>query len=74
MGDLDAGVHQLKTNGIVLEVYCEPGSIIVPTPFGRDAYPKDSEGDVLNFFQRPAHSSARARERRTLQRAKQLTG
>lgn len=58
VNDIDAGVDRLKANGIVFDVYCEPGSIIVPTPFGRDAYLKDSEGDVLNFFQRPAHSSA----------------
>jgi hypothetical protein len=30
----------------------EPGGIVVSTPIGRDAWFKDSEGNLLNLFQR----------------------
>ena len=50
--DLDAAVDQLQRKGIVFEAYGEGGAIIVPTPIGRDAWFKDSEGNLLNVFQR----------------------
>jgi predicted enzyme related to lactoylglutathione lyase len=54
--DLDAAVDQLKAKGIVFEAYGEGGGIIVPTPIGRDAWFKDSEGNLLNVFQRTSNA------------------
>jgi catechol 2,3-dioxygenase-like lactoylglutathione lyase family enzyme len=56
--DIDAAVDRLKANGIVFEAYGEPGSVIVQTPIGRDAWFKDSEGNLLNVFQRSPSSGA----------------
>jgi predicted enzyme related to lactoylglutathione lyase len=54
--DLDTAVDQLKANGIVFEAYGEAGGAIVPTPIGRDAWFKDSEGNLLNVFQRTSNA------------------
>lgn len=52
--DLDAAVKLLQGNGVVFEAYGDPASVVGQTPIGRDAWFKDSEGNLLNVFQRTA--------------------
>ena len=52
--NIDAAVRDLEARGVVFERYGEPGTVIVPTPIGRDAWFKDSEGNLLNVFERSA--------------------
>jgi hypothetical protein len=46
----------LQAKGVEFEMYDtptkEPGGIVARTPTGRDAWFKDSEGNLLNLFQR----------------------
>ena len=52
VGDIDRAVQELQANGVTFEAYGEPASIVLATPIGRDAWFKDSEGNLLNVFQR----------------------
>lgn len=55
-GDIDAEVAELRSRGVVFEEYDFPGlkteNGIATTPVGKAAWFLDSEGNILNLFQR----------------------
>ena len=55
-GNIEAEVEELRSRGVVFEEYDFPGlktdNGIAATPVGKAAWFTDSEGNILNIFQR----------------------